>query len=272
MEKEIKKKSVSKSDAQAKASGRIKNNPQSRSKSKQEKAGESRLETKLENVKIKEELFIHNNTNRAVSDLILANLIVLTAALLSAFIPFFSFALPPLLLIYLGTGLCGFVLNKETGKYCKYEDLFISLKKVVRIFCLAVVKIFIILFWSLFLIVPGIVCMINYSFSGIILYESSDLDVKGILMLSKEMTRGYRWDICFWGLVSLASICAAMSLMMMIVLFFDYFLVVPSYVYIITVLGAGILDFVLLALPMMQLTITDFYILSKSKQVTRRSI
>lgn len=164
------------------------------------------------------------------------------------------------------TGLWGFVYNKEMGRQHRYEDIFVSIKKYIRIFCLFVVKSFLVLFWSLFLIVPGVVCMLNYSFTGIILFESNDLDVKGALMLSKELTFGFRWQIFFFEILALASVCVAMTLMFFFIMFFDLFLFVPSGVYIVLVLLAGVLDFVALAMPMVQIAIVDTYIISKDRK------
>lgn len=215
-----------------------------------------------------EKLFVENS-DKTVYDVILANLIALTAVALSAFIPVLSLALPFLVFIYFEVGLYGFVLNKETGKSCKYEDLFVSIKKYVKIFCTAIVKIFMILFWSLFLIVPGVVCALNYAFSCLIIKESDELDVKGILMLSKELAIGYRWQMFFYMLLSAASVCVSMTFVFSIILLFDLFLVVPSTIYILLVLMAGLLDFVILAVPMCEIAITDCYILAKQQKLTK---
>lgn len=206
------------------------------------------------------------NKTRTISDVILANIIVLSAVCLSAFIPVISLALPVLLAIYFEVGLSLFVLKKERGDYCKYEDLFVSIKKYIRIFCTAVVKMVMVIFGTILLIVPGVIFLISYSFAGLILAESDDLDVKGTLMLSKELTKGFRWQICFWGLLSLAAVCVVMTLMFIVILIFDIFLTVPSAVYIVLVLGAGIFALVILAMPMMQLTVADCYIMAKSKK------
>ena len=213
------------------------------------------------------EFFVNGNTDRTVYDVVLANLIVLAAIFAATFVPIFSLALPILLFIYLEIGLWGFVLNKEMWKCCKYEDIFVSIKRYTKFFCMAVAKLFMILFWTICLIVPGIICALNYSFTGIILYESPDLDVKGTLMLSKELTKGYRWNIFFWWLLSLASICAAMTIMFFVVMFFDMFMAVSVTAYIILVLAAGMLDFVVLVVPMIELSIVDYYILAKRKKV-----
>ena len=203
---------------------------------------------------------------RTVSDVVLANLIVLSAVCLSAFVPVISLALPILFAIYFEVGLSLFVLKKERGELCKYEDLFVSIKKYIKIFCTAVVKMVLVTVGMVLLIVPGVIWLISYSFTGLILAESDDLDVKGVLILSKELTKGYKWQICFWGLLSLAAVCVVMTLVFLIILIFDIFLSVPSALYIVFVLGAGFFASIILAMPMMQLTIADCYIMAKTKK------
>ena len=203
---------------------------------------------------------------RTISDVVLANLIVLSAVCLSAFVPVISLALPILFAIYFEVGLSLFVLKKERGELCKYEDLFVSIKKYIKIFCTAVVKMVLVTVGMVLLIVPGVIWLISYSFTGLILAESDDLDVKGVLILSKELTKGYKWQICFWGLLSLAAVCVVMTLVFLIILIFDIFLSVPSAVYIVLVLGAGFFALIILAMPMMQLMIADCYIMAKTKK------
>ena len=203
---------------------------------------------------------------RNVSDLILANACVVATIIISAFIPFLSLAFPLLFAIYFEIGLSLFVLKKELGQYCKYEDLFVSIKKYLRIFCVAIIKIILILLWSVLLIVPGIVCLIKYSFTGFILAEDNEMDAKSVLLLSTELTKGYRLKICFWGLIFLSSICVAMSLMFSIILIFDVFFNVPSMIYIIFVVASGIFDFIVLAMPMMQIVLADYFLISKQEK------
>lgn len=213
------------------------------------------------------ELFINNNTDRPISDIIFCNLIAMAAILLSAFIPMVSLALPILVFFYFEVGVAGYLLKKEQDECCRFEQIFISLKKYVKIFCLAIVKIFAIVFGLALFVVPGLIVMLNYSFAPFILAEEKDLDVKGVLMLSKELVYGYRLPIFFFGLLAVVVICAAASLMFLILLLFDVFLFVPIYVYVIFVVAAGLLAAIVLALPMIQIVITDYYILAKQTKV-----
>ena len=212
------------------------------------------------------------NKPRQVSDTIFVNLIALFAIFLSALVPFLSFGLLVLFVIYFEVGVFGFVLQKEYGRYTKYENIFVSLKKYLKIFCTAVVKMFLVIFWSILLIVPGIICLLNYSFTPFILFESDSLDVKGTLMLSKELAKGHRWAIFFWALLSLASVCVIMSLVFLIILLFDTFLNISSTLYMVLVLTAGFASLFVLAIPMMEFVLADLYILAKNQKIERQNL
>ena len=88
----------------------------------------------VEEKKVDQPKIVPMEQSKKVYDVILANLIVLTAVALSTFIPVLSLALPVLVFIYLEVGLYGFIYNKERGVDYKYEDLFLSLKKYVKFF------------------------------------------------------------------------------------------------------------------------------------------
>ncbi len=235
--------------------------------------------TKSENVtaelddisKIRKIVFDETSTqNRPLCDIVYANLIVITAVFLSAFIPILSFALPALVLIYFEVGLFGYVAAKENGDAAKLEDIFISLKKYIRIFCVFVIKTLMIAFWTCLFIVPGVICFLNYCFSANILYESDDLDAKGVLLLSKELVKGKRYTIFFYMLLALVAICVAASSMFLIILLFDAFLFVPQIYYVIFICLAGLITLLLVSLPMVQIAIADCYLAAKQEIIGRK--
>ncbi len=201
---------------------------------------------------------------RSIIEIILANVIVFFAVFVSTFIPVLNLGLPIFVFIYFEVGLYLFVYKKECGRDFKYEDLFVSLKKLPKIFCAFIIKKFLSMLWGLLLIVPGIVCLLDYSFVCLILSESPNLDVRGAMMLSKELVKGHRLNIFFYFAIALASICVSMSLMFFVIMLFDIFLAVPVAVYIVFVLMAGIFAFIVLFCPIVELAVVDNYILAKN--------
>ena len=126
--------------------------------------------------------------NRPMNDIMYANLIMLFAIFVSALLPIVSLGLPLLLFIYFEAGIYGFVYKVEAEKQYKFEELFVSIKKAVKIFCVFVIRMFLTLFFSCLLIVPGVIVMLQYAFCPIIIFESDKIDVRGVLALSREMT------------------------------------------------------------------------------------
>ena len=206
-----------------------------------------------------------------LSDIVFANLILLSAVLLTVFLPVVNLALPVLVFLYMEVGLFGFVLVCENDGRARFEEMFVHIKKFVRIFCVFVVKLFTIAFWLCVFIVPGVVCFLNYSFSSLIIFENGEIDARGVLMLSKELTKGHRLKIFLSMLIALASVCAAVAIMFAIILFADVFCVVPKIYYIIFLTVAGVLDFVLMALPLVEVAVVDAYILAKRQAGERKS-
>jgi len=242
--------------------------------SQQSKRLESKMDNSIEVLSKTTDNIFKNyiKGERSVCDIVLANLIALFAIFISTFLPVVNITLPILLFIYFGVGVFGFVYNCESEKKYKFEDIFISIKKFVKTFCLFVVKMILIFFWGCLFIVPGVVCMLNYSFTSLIIFENHDIDVKGVMLLSKELVRGHRWTIFFYMLFALASICVAMTLMFLIIMLFDLFLAVPNIYYIVFVLLAGLFDFFLMAVPLVEIAVADAYIVAKKEKTSKDKI
>lgn len=49
--------------------------------------------------------------------------------------------------------------------------------------------------WSLLLVIPGIVKLIEYSFVPYILAEDPNINTREALRISKQITYGHKWDI-----------------------------------------------------------------------------
>ena len=229
--------------------------------------GESYVETQTEISPKKTTLFVSNNVDRPVCDVIFCNLIAISAIVLAMFLPLVNFALPVLVFFYFEVGVAKYLLCKEHDGCCHYEQIFVPLKKYVKIFCLSIVKIFMVAFGFILFIVPGVISLLNHCFCPFVLAENDELDVKAVLMLSKELVYGFKWKIFLVGILSLLAIGAGATLMFLIVLLFDAFLFVPTYVYVVCVVFAGLFTLTVLSLPMLQIAITDNYIMAKQRKV-----
>ena len=89
-------------------------------------------------------VFMEQNSltvERPIYDIIYANIIMLFAIFLSWLVPVLSFGLPILFFIYFEVGISGFAYKVENNENYKFEDLFVSLKKYIKVFCVFVIKI-----------------------------------------------------------------------------------------------------------------------------------
>ncbi len=248
---------------------------------KEQKQFEKQIENSLPKQNLDEECDIsiirkivfeekQNAPDYAIYDIILANIIALAGVFLAAFVPVVSFALPVLFFIYIEVGLGGFVTKKQLGLRAKFEDMFVSLKKYVRLFCVFIIKMVLVAFWLCIFIVPGVICFLDYCFSANILYETDDLDAKSVLILSKELVNGYRATIFLYMAIALASLAVSVSVMFLILMLFDVFFVVTPLFYLVFILLALFLDFLLVALPLVETAIADCYIDAKKNKILRK--
>lgn len=196
-------------------------------------------------------------------DIIFVNLIMISAIGISTFLPIFSIALPVLVFIYLSVGLAGFLLKSQQNLQVEFEEIFLDLKILIKSFCVYVIKMFSIIFWAIFLIIPAFICFFNYIFTPFILFEYKDISVKQVFALSKKLAYGYRHKLLLYFLIAIASICIAISLTFGILIFIDVFIEVSKTVYIVLLVLASVLTCFFVALPVFEMAVTDFYIISK---------
>lgn len=203
-------------------------------------------------------------------DVVFVNIIFLTICFLVSFMPVLNLLLVFVAMIYLEIGVWGYVLKRQQNEKTRYEDIFIKPNLFLKSVCVKIVKTFIILLWSLVFIVPGVIMMLNYSFTGLITYEGKDIDSKGILQLSHELTYGYKFKIFLAFMVSLLSVCVAVSIPFGILKIINIFTFVHWWIYVIVISAFAILSSLLIALPLFQLSLTDYYINAKNKSKIRK--
>lgn len=211
-------------------------------------------------------LFIENIKQKDTENVVLANLIVLTTLLLTLLIPVGKSFFAVLLFLYFKLGLVGFVFEQKVCNVVRYKKLFVPIKNAWKAVRLFVIKLFLFLFWSTCFIVPGIVCLLDYSFSSLIIYECPDLDIKGVLMLSKELSRGFRKTIALSFLFAVFFLIVCTLIIFFAILLFDVWLTIPSCYYVFFIVFAGVFSFVVFGLPTIQLEIVESYIFSKQSK------
>ncbi|MBQ8845040.1 MAG: hypothetical protein IJ008_03380 [Clostridia bacterium] len=203
-------------------------------------------------------------------DVVLVNILFLAICFLVSFMPVLNLLLVFVAMVYLEIGVWGYVLKRQQNEKIRYEDIFIKPNLFLKSVCVKIIKIFIIALWSLVFIIPGVIMMLNYSFTGLITYEGKDIDSKGILQLSHELTYGYKFKIFLAFMISLLSVCVAVSIPFGILKIINIFTFIHWWIYVVVICMFAILSGILIALPLFQLSLTDYYIQAKNKSKIRK--
>ena len=111
--------------------------------------------------------------------------------------------------IIIGVGYISFCLKVSRGLDAGYGDLFDGFGIFFRMLWLNILISIFVFLWSLLLVVPGIIASYSYSMAVYIMLDDPDKGALQCIRESKEMTRGYKWqlfvlDLSFigWALLS----------------------------------------------------------------------
>lgn len=134
--------------------------------------------------------------------------LVIFVVMLGCIVPF-GFFIPIFLLPYFFTIEKACLLARDERKTFGFKKIFYSARRYGRCFCIYCVK----MLTSLF-------SFFSLSFVGHILAECRDLDFKGVLLLSRELTKGEKlkilsiWIFCLFLFTTLFIICFLITLLL----------------------------------------------------------
>ncbi len=97
---------------------------------------------------------------------------------------------PPLLM-----GILMLHMGATRGIKPDLEDMFRGFKMFGKSVLLFLAMGLFIFLWSLLLYIPGIIKAISYMFAPFILAENPEIPVMDAINISKDMTRGYKWEL-----------------------------------------------------------------------------
>lgn len=103
--------------------------------------------------------------------------------------------LTQLMVIVLEAGFVLYCMAILHGERVEYLALFDGFSFVGKLILLYVVQTLVIAFWSILLVVPGIIAAYRYRFAMYNLYEDPDIGVFEALDLSKRQTAGYKMQL-----------------------------------------------------------------------------
>ena len=143
------------------------------------------------------------------------------------------------------------------------------LKKCAKLLWLEAVKIALVLFWTCFLIVPGLVCFVDYVFAEMISFRSAEMDVRGALGLSKELVRGQRVEILFRIFQAILIVFGFSLSAFFVLVALNAVLNISMQQYVFFVALATLLPFFAIAMPMIKHTICKAFEKATVKKIKR---
>lgn len=115
-----------------------------------------------------------------------------------------------LISIVLQAGFFSYCLGVRRGHEMPLSSLFDGFSIVGKVVLLQIVMGLFVTLWSMLFLIPGIIAAYRYYFALINLLENPDLGIMECIRLSKEQTRGYKWqlfvlDLSFlgWAILSI---------------------------------------------------------------------
>jgi|GEM_PF-4975541 uncharacterized membrane protein len=149
-----------------------------------------------------------------IATLMVSFLIAMVTGILE-FAPYFSIPFVGFILI----GLIDFMRKLLEGKDYKLEDLFSDYKLFVTAFLTTALLLILISVGFALLIIPGILVLLNYSFTLHVLQENKQVGALEALSRSKKLSSGFKFKIgMFYALfLALSVISMGVSLLIMLI-------------------------------------------------------
>lgn len=185
---------------------------------------------------------------------------MLTQLLLLLFYVKFGFVLLLLVLPYLVV-IEKKVLISKTGKdRLTWRDFVFSARRYGRCFCVFVAKIL----GGLF-IYP----LLSLTFSSFVLCDCKDLDFKGVLLLSNELSKGKKIKIMLYFLTIISILLCMIEILFLFLQLIDAFCFVPINVYWIVMLSGLSFGIACFVFPMWRKFCEKLYLLQKTETIRK---
>ncbi len=205
------------------------------------------------------------------SEMICATAVALISVLAWLLFPLFGFVVMLFATGFISLGYISFTIDTIKGKSPKVEKVFGNFSQCVNAFCLRIVMCANTILWGFLLIIPGILCAINYSFAMSVMCEDKNITSFAAIEKSKKLVIGHRFEIfdvyllwfvmilfVFGGLVALFAGIAASTGMNSLV-----FIFVPAAV-------VALIAEILILMPFKQICLTSIYLEAKEENKTSK--
>lgn len=192
-------------------------------------------------------------------------------ALIFFIIPFGFFASFVVMSI-LCIGLEKYNIELLEDKKVKPEIVFARFNDTIPAVCIKFFQTIISLFWSLLLIVPGIISMLNFAFTSHIFADNPKMSSFEVLEKSKQMTYGVRSKLFFLALFSLLMTVMALFVSCCLVWILTLLMKMPVWLSITIIISIFTIIFILIILPFIEISWTKCYLEVKNQTKTKKRV
>lgn len=181
--------------------------------------------------------------------------------------PVFGFALSFFVSCFLVLGVNQCIMQILQGKPVRVEEVFSVWKSALSAFSLRILQLFYVALWSLLLLVPGIIAALNYSFAFAVMADKPETDATLALQISKQMVRGYRWELFLIYLYIFLITALVFGAALVIPFIFTFWMEVSAAWLFGTAAVLTFLTFVIVIMPYSEVVLISFYLELKNRGV-----
>lgn len=212
------------------------------------------------------DLYSENRTSVLVS-----SFVVWVCVFIAMLFPLFGFGLAFFLMCTLCIGFKKIVLDIIRGEQYKVENVFDYYAFCISAFCLKVCSMILIALWSLLLIVPGIICGLNYCLAPYIFADEPKIGTLECLEKSKKLVYGHRAELLIIFLMEALFVALVATLSSCFVIIFNFIVAMPLWFNIVAPVVVTLFVVFVVIVPYFELLIGNYYVNLLNKIVVKKS-
>ncbi len=212
------------------------------------------------------DLYSENRTSVLVS-----SFVVWVCVFIAMLFPLFGFGLAFFLMCTLCIGFKKIVLDIIRGEEYKVENVFDYYAFCISAFCLRVCSMILIALWSLLLIVPGIICGLNYCLAPYIFADEPKIGTLACLEKSKKLVYGHRAELLIIFLMEALFVALVATLSSCFVIIFNFVVAMPLWFNVVIPIVITLFVVFVVIVPYFELLIGNYYVNLSKQNVVKKS-
>lgn len=212
------------------------------------------------------DLYSENRTSVLVS-----SFVVWVCVFIAMLFPLFGFGLAFFLMCTLCIGFKKIVLDIIRGEEYKVENVFDYYAFCISAFCLRVCSMILIALWSLLLVVPGIICGLNYCLAPYIFADEPKIGTLECLEKSKKLVYGHRAELFIIFLMEALFVALVATLSSCFVIIFNFVVAMPLWFNVVIPIVITLFVVFVVIVPYFELLIGNYYVNLSKQNVVKKS-